>query len=266
MTLLLLAKLIIAPAFVGLASLAMRLWGGIIAGMMSGFPQITAPVAFFRAVEQGPEFARQSAISIQFAMMGVTSYAIVYGLLINRFRWPVCQGLAVLAYFVVSLGAVYLPGGSWVAGTMAMALVAIGLATLASPAGPVVRPPLPWWDLWLRVAVTIVIILVATAAANHLGPRLSAIFASYPAISSVVTPFAHARGSADVARDVVRGILLSHISFALLFAIVAATLPALGIAISYAVATIAAVIASLIVVWGDRHLSRRLRSAAMGRS
>lgn len=265
MTLLLLAKLIIAPAFVGLASVAMRLWGGIIAGMMSGFPLITAPVAFFMALEQGPHFARQSAVSIQFAMMGVTSYAIVYGLLIGRFRWPVCQGLAVLAYFVASFGAVYLPGGSWVAAALALALVAIGLATLKLPADPVVRPPLPWWDLWLRIVVTMVIVLVVTAAASHLGPRLSAIFASYPAISSVVTPFAHARGGPDVARDVVRGILLSHISFALLFAIVAATLPALGIVISYVVAAMAAVIASLIVVWADGRLPRRPRAAVTGR-
>lgn len=266
MTLLMLTKLVIAPAFVGLVSLAMRLWGGIIAGMMSGFPLVTAPVAFFMAIEQGPEFARPSAISIQFAMMGVTGYAIVYGMLIGRTRWPICQVLAVLAYFAVSTAAVFLPLLSWLAAAMAMTLVLVGLATLAPPSGPVVRPPLPWWDLWLRIGVTMVVILVATTAASHLGPRLSAVFASYPAISSVVTPFAHARGGPDVARDVVRGIILSHIPFALLFAIVAAALPVLGVVASYAIAAVAAVIASLIVVWGDRRLSRHRRTAATRRS
>lgn len=264
MTSLLLAKLVIAPAFVALVSLAMRLWGGIVAGMMSGFPLVTAPVAFFMAIEQGPRFAQPSAISIQFALMGVTSYAIVYGLLAGRYRWPISQGIAVLAYFTVSVFTVRLPPWSSLAIVLSLALVAVGLAVLPAPAGPVVRPPLPWWDVWLRVAVTLIIVLAVTAAADRLGPQLSAIFASYPAISSVLTPFAHARGGADAARDVVRGIILSHISFALLFAIVAATLPALGAVASYATAALAAIAASVAVMWGDHRLLRRQRVSAMG--
>lgn len=266
MTSLLLAKIVLAPAFVALVSLAMRLWGGIVAGMMSGFPLITAPVAFFMAIEQGPRFAQPSAVSIQFALMGVTSYAIVYGLLAGRCRWPISQGAAVLAYFTVSFFAVRLPPWSSLAVVLSLTLVAVGLALLPAAARPLVRPPLPWWDVWLRVAVTLVIVLAVTAAADRLGPQLSAVFASYPAISSVLTPFSHARAGADAARDVVRGIILSHISFALLFAIVAATLPTMGTVVSYAAAAVAAIVASFVVMWGDQRLFRRQPASAKGQS
>lgn len=51
------AKLVVTPLLVWAAGMAMRRWGGIVAGMLVGFPVMTAPVAFFLALEQGPAFA-----------------------------------------------------------------------------------------------------------------------------------------------------------------------------------------------------------------
>jgi hypothetical protein len=266
-TALLFAKLVLAPVFVVIVSAVARRWGGLVAGMLSGWPLITAPVAFFMALEQGPDFALLSATSILFALMGVTTYAIVYGWLAGRRGWVVCQAIAVAAYFAVSSVTVQTPGGVGLAMALVLSLVAVGLATMprTRDAAPSVAPP--WWDNWLRAAVTLIIVLAVTAIADRLGPKVSAILATYPAISSVVTPFTHARAGADAARAVARGIVLSHISFSFLFLIVATTLQPLGIAASYALAAVAASGISLVVAFGDKEIARRARRRmASGRS
>ncbi|HRD78220.1 MAG TPA: hypothetical protein PK264_20155, partial [Hyphomicrobiaceae bacterium] len=126
------------------------------------------------------------------------------------------------------------------------------------------RPPVkaparaaPWWDVWLRMAITMALVIAVTAAANAMGPRWSSIPASYPAITSVVIPFTHARDGRDAALAVVRGMLLSHIAFAALFVIAAALIADHGVIVAYAVATGAALGLSGIVISCDRWLARR---------
>lgn len=253
------AKLVVTPLLVWAAGMAMRRWGGIVAGMLVGFPVMTAPVAFFLALEQGSGFAARSALAILLSLSGVTAFAIVYAAALRRYAWFGSNTLAVAAYLAVASAVCRIEVPvlwAWVAIT---AFVAVGLALVPRAPVDAALPPVPWWDIWLRMALVALIVLAITAAAELLGPSWSAVPATFPAITSVVTPFTHARAGADAARRLLRGVLLSHVSFALLFLIVAATVAPMGPVASYAVALTVALVTSAAVFAVDGRLA--LRSA-----
>jgi len=247
-----LVKLAATLALVWAAGWTMRRYGGLVAGMLVGFPVVTAPVAFFMALEQGQAFGASSAAAICFALSGVSAFAIVYGLIARSRSWPAALAGAIAAYFLVSGIAVHLGDEPLIATLWTLGIVAFGLWLAGHPAAPPAAFVAPWWDIWLRLAITALIVLAVTAAADRLGPRLSAIPATYPAITSVITPFVHARNGEAAAAAILRGVLLSHVAFALLFLVVGATVGSLGVPLAYALATAVSLAASALVVSIDR--------------
>jgi hypothetical protein len=244
---LLLVKLVAMPALVWLTSWINRRYGGIAAGMLAGLPLVTGPVAFFMAIEQGPRFGAQSATAILHALAGVTLFAVAYALAARRFGWPVCVAAGIAVYFAVAATSVGVESGPWVAGAVVLVLVAAGLSIVREPAAAALHMPPPWWDIWLRMALALAIVLAVTALAEALGPRFSAIPATFPAISSVIIPFTHARGGPGAATRLVRGVILSHIAFVLMFLVVALAIEAIGAPAAYALALAAGLAASALV-------------------
>lgn len=254
------AKISGTLALVWLASYVMRRWGGLLAGMLVGFPVMTAPVAFFMAFEQGTDFGARSAVGIMLALSGVSAFAVAYATLARTgVRWPAAMAAAVAVYFVVSSLAIHLTDHPAAAAAWTFAVVAAGLAVLGRPAAPPEAFIAPWWDVWLRMAITALIVVAVTAAAGALGPKLSAVPATYPAVTSIVAPFVHARSGADAASAVMRGVLLSHISFVVLFAVVAALIETSGVAAAYACGLAASLGVSAMVIAADRRLQHRAR-------
>jgi hypothetical protein len=109
----------------------------------------------------------------------------------------------------------------------------------------------------LRIAATLLIVLAVTAGVGVMGPQLSAVPATFPAITSVIVPFTHARGAAAAVMHVLRGMLLSHLAFAMLLAVAAAPIPLVGIVSGHALAFAAALITSGTVIAADRSRARQ---------
>ncbi|HRD78219.1 MAG TPA: hypothetical protein PK264_20150, partial [Hyphomicrobiaceae bacterium] len=126
MTLILLAKLTVTPALVWLAAYVMRRYGGLLAGMLVGFPVMTAPVAFFMAWEQGREFAEESALGILLTVPAVSMFAIAYGLASRRGGWRAGWAAGVAAFFAVSVATVTLRLDIPPAAAIAALVIAIG--------------------------------------------------------------------------------------------------------------------------------------------
>jgi hypothetical protein len=55
-------KLLLIPSFIGLVSLAGRLWGPTVAGWLAGLPVVAGPILFLLWLEQGAEFARSATV------------------------------------------------------------------------------------------------------------------------------------------------------------------------------------------------------------
>ena len=225
---LLVLKLVLVPGLVAGVTLGARRWGPRIGGWLTAMPLVAGPTLFFLAMEQGHEFAARAALSTLVGLIGVAAFGVVYGWTALRCGW----GLSVLAgwgAFVVT--AVLAQAVAWTpAAALLGTLVAFAIAARVLPAergrSPTFTPPV--WDLPLRMAGTLAVVLTVTSLAERLGPRLSGAFTPFPVALAVLLVFAHAQEGAPLAIRLLRGFLPAMWGFALFCLVVAVAMVPLG--------------------------------------
>lgn len=245
-------KLTVTPLLIAAATLVTRRFGPRVGGLLLGFPLMAGPISVFFAIEQGNTFAAAAAIGTLRAITAVAGFATIYGLLAPVASWLLSLGVAVAGFFgisaAVSQAHIDIVGaglGAYFA--VAMALVALRPPRLLpSPGAP------PWWDIWLRMATSAVLVAVITLVADRLGPTWSGIIGAFPVITTVAICFMHQQWGHAAAVVGLRGILLSLYSFVSFFVCLGLALPSHGIVQSYLMATATAVLTSLAVLAAEQ--------------
>jgi hypothetical protein len=171
-------KLLLAPSFVVGASLTARRFGPRIGGLIAGLPVVAGPILLVYALTHGSRFAAGAAAGTLLGLISLIAFVVVYARLAARISWiaSLLAGWAVFAAATAIFSTVSIPAGA----ALALALAAIALGLAALPAGPRSRrthPPAPAWDLPLRAACALALVLTLTAVAGWLGPRLSGLLA-----------------------------------------------------------------------------------------
>ena len=129
----------------------------------------------------------------------------------------------------------------------ALAIAAAGLAAgllLTPRARAAVRPAAsaPRWDLPLRAACALALVLTLTAVAGWLGPRLSGLLAPFPIIATVLATFTHAQRGPEEVQRLLRWLLGGYGAFALFCFTLAVSLRPLGTAPAFALAAAVALL------------------------
>ena len=257
---LLLLKLVLAPALVGLATLVARRWGPTIGGIVVGFPLSTGPIFLFLTLDQGLDFAERATVGILYGLTGVVGFALVYAAAARHSRWPGALFVGIVAFFVVSAGVSLIGGGLAGAALAAYAALLLAIVVIPRPRGAMGKAPPPWWDIWLRMIAASLLTLAITGAAGQLGPMFSGIMGTFPVVSTVVVSFTHHQWGAEAAIAVLRGSVLSWFSFVSCFLTIGLTLSSYGLAVSLVLGAASIVATSVVVLWIDRTMAKR-RSA-----
>jgi hypothetical protein len=237
---LLLLKLVLTPLIVGGASLAARHWGASVGGWIVALPLTSAPVIFFLALDQGPEFAAAAATGtlVGLGILGAWSLAFVAACR----RGPAAAVLAGTAVYV-TLGIVVQPFlGLPFALLAVLSVAAVAIALRLMPAARAVRSeaPHPSWDLPARIVVGTTIVVTLTAVAPLLGASLSGLLATYPVYVTVLAVFTQLREGPDGAADVVRGLLKGLFGTIAFWVVVQPALTAIGVVPAFLAATVVA--------------------------
>lgn len=252
-TILLLARIAVPPVLVALMSLAARRWGATVGGLIMGLPWMTGPVLFFLALDKGTDFGVRACVGIELAVWGMGAFILGYGFSSRRLRWPVSLAIAVAGYFAVAYFTQGLVIPLWASAAGAAATLAATYRLLPVPTSTAMPGALPWWDIPARMLATFLLVAAIMLSADHLGPQLSGIVASYPVIMTVIGSFTHSQWGSDAVLRILRGMTLSLFSFVAFFLIVGYGLPVLGLVTSFALATVAALATSgLLVVLNRR--------------
>lgn len=256
MSLVLGLKITLVPALIAVVTLAGRRWGPGVAGWLSAFPVVSAPILFFIALEQGAAFAAGAAAATLSAVLAILVFGIAYAWAALRFDWPVSALLGFSCYFV----AVMLVN-AW-APSLFVAAVAVCIALITAPRvyphPPVTvesasRPVSLWVDIGLRMIAGAALVLLVTHFSASLGARLSGMFAMFPVIASVLVIFSHRSSGANFAVNLLRGMVLGYYSFASFCLVLALTLPKLSIGVAFTAA-----LAVALLVQAASKLLRRL--------
>jgi hypothetical protein len=248
---------VLTPALIGAASLAGRRWGQGVSGWLVGLPLTSGPVAFFLALDQGAAFAGAAAAGALAGAIAQAAFCLAYGRFARRGAWPPALLAGCLAFGAAALALQRLPLTlGWL---FPGALVALALTLRLMPRGTRVRvaAPSPRWDIPARMAVTTGLVLLLTAAAPALGPRLCGLLATFPLYAAVLTVFAHHFAGPCPALEVLRGLLLGLFGFAVFFLVLGALIERAGVPAAFGAAVAVALAfqgGSLALVLGRKAL------------
>jgi hypothetical protein len=251
-------KLFLVPSLICLISLASRRWGPAVAGWLSGFPVISAPVLFILGTEQGVAFAAQAAAATLCSVAAVLVFLISYAWLAVRSNWIVSV-LAALAAYALALIVLYAVQTS-VAVSAVLLYSAIWLAPRCFPhvghGGP--SPPLGALEIGLRMAVAAALVLVLTSFAADLGTRWSGLFAMFPVIGIVLAVSSHRHAGAGFTVRLLRGMMFGFYAFTTFCLVLALALGPMGLKAGFCLALGSAVLTQGVVI-------RLLRSGRLDR-
>ena len=238
---LLAVKLTLAPGFVMGASLTARRFGPRVGGLIAGLPVVAGPILLVYALAHGPGFAAGAARGTLLGLVSLIAFVVVYAHLAGHVSWggAMLAGWFAFAAFTAAFSAVSIPAGAALA--VAGAGLLGGLALLPRPASQsrADRPP-PSWDLPLRGACALTLVLTLTAIAGWLGPQLSGLLAPFPIIATVLATFTHVQRGADELLRLLRGMVSGFVAFAVFCFTLAVSLRTLGTAAAFALATLLA--------------------------
>jgi hypothetical protein len=250
-------KLVLVPGLVVAVTLATRWWGPRIGGWLTGMPIVAGPALFFLALEQGDAFASEAARATLVALIGVAAFGVVYAWVARRAAWPasLLAGWAVFGALTPFLHAVAWPPVVALGG--AVGSFAVAQRWLPAPRGPASRAAAPAWDLPLRMAGALVIVLTVTHLADRLGPSLSGALTPFPVALAVVLVFAHAQDGTAMVSHLLRAFIPAMWAFALFCYVLAVTMVPLGHAGAFAVAVVVQLVAQGATFWVDGRRATR---------
>jgi hypothetical protein len=252
---LLAVKLLLAPGFVVLASLAGRRFGARIGGMLGGLPVVAAPILLVYALEHGASFAAGASTATELGLVSLMGFVVVYAWLASRCAWwlSLLSGWATFALFTFLFTFVKV---SAVIALLIMAatllLVPALLPRAQRSAADGAQQVLPSWDLPLRAVAALALVLALTAAAGQLGPQVSGLLAPFPVIASVLAVFTHTQRGHTEVLVLLRGLLLGYAAYGLFCFVLAVALRPLGTGESFVLATAIALLCQAAVFWWQR--------------
>jgi len=127
-------KLILAPGFVALASLAGRRWGLAVSGWISTFPIVAGPILYFFAVEQGPAFASQAALKTLLGVVGFSFFAWTYAWASRSLSLAWTILLSWTAFLTVGLTLSQVEFSFWI--VLSLSLLSLWVARFLMPKQP----------------------------------------------------------------------------------------------------------------------------------
>jgi hypothetical protein len=231
-------KLLLAPSFVVGASLVARRFGPRIGGLIAGLPVVAGPILLAYALAHGRPFAAGAASGTLLGLVSLIAFVIVYARVAGRVFWgaSLLAGLAAFALATAIFYQLSIPTGAALA--LAATALLVGLASVPRPVCTAsATSTAPGWDLPLRAACALALVLVLTAVSGWLGPQLSGLLAPFPIITTVLATFTHAQRGADELRRLLRGMISGFAAFALFCFTLAVSLHDLSTASAFALAT-----------------------------
>jgi hypothetical protein len=246
---LLLTKLMLAPSFVVGASMTARRFGPRVGGLIAGLPVVAGPILLAYALAHGRGFAAGAALGTLLGLVSLIAFVVVYARLAGHAPWPLSMLAGWLAFAALTaiFSSVSVPAGAALA--VAVGGLLAGLALVPRGAdGPRAPLPPPSWDLPMRAACAVALVIALTAIAGWLGPRLSGLLAPFPIIATVLAIFTHAQRGAHEVRRLLRWLLGGYGAFALFCFLLAVTLRPLGTGPAFLLATAASIAAQAAII------------------
>jgi hypothetical protein len=244
---LLIIKLALTPLLMWLVSYASRKWGTQLGGLLSGLPLTSGPISIYLLIEQGREFAAQSAISSLAGVGAISIFWFVYSVMARRFsvHWCVLISLGIFVAEMSLLQRFHL--ALWLALAADLAIITVILRMIPMPGLEESKISYPRWDLPARMATATGMVVLVTFTAHLLGPNLSGLLSPIPILALPLCVFAHVQQGEAGAQAVACGNLRAAYGVTIFYAMLGLFVPGGNLYLAYMGAFVGSALA--VVPW-----------------
>ena len=262
-----LLKMALSAFTVVAASLLVERVGPFIGAMVATLPISGGPAYIFIAMDHGPHFLADSAVSGLAVNAVVTPlFVLTYASLAQRRGLALSLGAALLAWAAGAAVLASLP--LTITGAFLANLVTLPASLLLArrfTRGVAARAPVPrWWDIPLRAAMVVALVAALLLAAHTVGPRAAGMIAVVPIVLTSLALILHPRVGGPGAAAVLANAIPGLFGFGIAMLAVHALAPAAGSALALATGLAICVGWNLGLVLLRRWWARRAVPATLG--
>src|SRR5215831_9086883 len=210
----LVVKMVVTAAFVVLATKLAERAGPVVGGMIATLPIAAGPAYIFLALDHGPEFIADSALSSLVVNAANCVFAFVYTLLAQRRGLVMSVVPALLSWFAFASLSRALPWTT--ASAVAFNAVVLGFCLAIGNRLRHVRMLLVtqrWYDVPLRAGMVALLVAIVIGLSARVGPTITGMFAVFPIVLLSLTLILHPRIGGPAAGAVLSNTMLGLVGF-----------------------------------------------------
>jgi len=207
-------KLAVTAAFVVLATFLAERAGPVVGGMIATLPIAAGPAYIFLALDHGPEFIADSALSSLVVNAANCVFSFVYTLLAQRRGLVMSVGPALLSWFAFASLSRTLPWTT--ASAVAFNVAVLGFCLAIGNRLRHARMPLVtqrWYDGPLRAGMVALLVATVVGLSSRVGPTITGMFAVFPIVLLGLTLILHPRIGGPAAGAVMSNTMLGLVGF-----------------------------------------------------
>jgi len=207
-------KMVVTAAFVVLATKLAERAGPVVGGMIATLPIAAGPAYIFVALEHGPEFIADSALSSLVVNAANCVFAFVYTLLAQRRGLALSVVPALIAWVAFASLSRTLPWTTLSAVVFNVAVLGFCLAIgnrLRHVRMPLVTAR--WYDVPLRAVMVALLVATVVGLSTRVGPTITGMLAVFPIVLLSLTLILHPRIGGPAAGAVMSNTMLGLVGF-----------------------------------------------------
>ena len=245
---LLLFKLLLVPVIILLISLAGRMWGPRLSGVLGGFPVIAGPIIIFLTLDHGIEFGVTSAKAALTGVISIGLFSFIYAIASQRYGIFLCLLAGLVAFIFSTL--IFLFVDLSIIWTFILVLAFLVTFLLAFPTfeNTSKKYQITNLDIIARMVAAAILVLAITFSSEQLGPKLSGLLAPFPIAGTILAGFTHHSCGNSAARRLLDGFLRGLFGMAIFTLTLATLLPILDMWMTILIGAILAISSSSITI------------------
>ena len=218
---------------------------------------MTGPILFFVALDQGAQFASDTAAGALAGGVAWLSFALGYAWAATRFNWILSLLAGLCAYLAVGLTMIISAPPFVLVAAIVVAGVLLAPFLFPLSTQPIGRVTASLDELFARMAAGCLITVAVTHWSPALGPKFSGLFAVFPVMGIVLAAFSHRSSGNVFTIHLLRSMVYGFYAFTAFCLTVSLTLNAIGIAPGFALALGLSLTVHFGVLWFMRRARRR---------
>ncbi len=182
---------------IALISLAGRIYGPFVGGILGGLPVIMGPILAFLAVEQGSDFVAQSATAALSGMISISIFCYIFARASENYQVFACLIMSLIGFAISTVVFSFIELPPLKALITVVAFLITFLLVLPIKQDDITFYQTPKIEIFFRMVAAVLLLFIITGLAEIMGPRLSGLLAPFPIAGSVLASFTHYNSGHD---------------------------------------------------------------------